>query len=846
MDSQKMQLIQGALLHDIGKVILRAGSGDTRQRHSILGADEVEKIIREDIPCQELLSCIRYHHARELSHSDLPDENLAYIACEADNISAGADRREKPEEGADDVVKGGFDFGQRLNSVYNLVRTPRVNRDTSEEFTLDAMKRSETEFVFPVSEKKAATSAEYLEVWNGLSHGLKLINWQEEAYLNSVYNLMEAYTSYIPSSTSRNEVPDISLFDHSSLTAAIASCMLDWARENGITDFRETFFRSNTEFRSKEAFLLVHADLSGIQDFIYTISSKRALKSLRGRSFYLDLILEQIADEILSNLDLCRANLLYSGGGGFYMLLPNTQKSAEALVRVESKVNEWLYDQFSIRLYLAIGWAPATANHFMDPDKVQSSGTREIFRAVSQVVSMKKTRRYQGMNLEKLFTPEIPQDGVRECSVCGCSKKLYEVQSPDPEEEAILMCESCRGLMELGRILARSTGRTNSDAGNVFCVEKKRPSGSLTMRLPALEGEAWLNARSEDSLRDQRERSDSQIIRVYSKNRRSTGLDVATHIYVGDYCYAEAAEPGRPVEMEDFVSCKSEPSGKSEGISRIAVLRADVDNLGNLFSKGFRGEEKDKQKYETLSRYAALSRSLSKFFKSHINHIASAKKRNMLLVYAGGDDIFAVGYWKDILEFAVDLRESFREYTSDKLSFSAGIGFFQVGFPISRMAEITGELVEDAAKSGNKDQIALFNMEHPGAEEEGFSHVYSWERYQEAVISKKDILVRQLHLTDSEEAVMGKAFLYKLLNLLKSADVEPNNKGKISLARLAYLLARREPSANARDDDKKNYQELRENLYTWSTNRDTRRELITAILISAFETRIREEKEHDE
>ena len=44
MDSQKIQLIQGTILHDIGKVILRAGTGEVRNRHSILGADEIEKI----------------------------------------------------------------------------------------------------------------------------------------------------------------------------------------------------------------------------------------------------------------------------------------------------------------------------------------------------------------------------------------------------------------------------------------------------------------------------------------------------------------------------------------------------------------------------------------------------------------------------------------------------------------------------------------------------------------------------------------------------------------------------------------------------------------------------------
>lgn len=42
-----------------------------------------------------------------------------------------------------------------------------------------------------------------------------------------------------------------------------------------------------------------------------------AMKSLRGRSFYLELFIEHIIDEILSNLELSRVNLIYSGGSQF-------------------------------------------------------------------------------------------------------------------------------------------------------------------------------------------------------------------------------------------------------------------------------------------------------------------------------------------------------------------------------------------------------------------------------------------------------------------------------------------------------------------------------------------------
>ncbi|MFR8860553.1 MAG: hypothetical protein ACLVH0_00415 [Coprococcus eutactus] len=71
-------------------------------------------------------------------------------------------------------------------------------------------------------------------------------------------------------------------------------------------------------------FIIISMDLSGIQDFIYTIHSKDALKTLRARSFYLEIMMEHMIDTLLERLSLSRANLLYAGGGHCYMILPNT------------------------------------------------------------------------------------------------------------------------------------------------------------------------------------------------------------------------------------------------------------------------------------------------------------------------------------------------------------------------------------------------------------------------------------------------------------------------------------------------------------------------------------------
>ena len=65
-------------------------------------------------------------------------------------------------------------------------------------------------------------------------------------------------------------------------------------------------------------------------------------------------MLEHIADEILSELNLYRCNLLYTGGGHFYMLLPNTKKTKEVLEIAQNKINEWFINEYGNSLYIAI------------------------------------------------------------------------------------------------------------------------------------------------------------------------------------------------------------------------------------------------------------------------------------------------------------------------------------------------------------------------------------------------------------------------------------------------------------------------------------------------------------
>lgn len=59
--------------------------------------------------------------------------------------------------------------------------------------------------------------------------------------------------------------------------------------------------------------------------------------------------------------------------------------------------------------------------------------------------------------------------------------------------------------------------------------------------------------------------------------------------------------------------------------------------------------------------------------------------RNIHVIYSGGDNIFLLGAWDDVVEVAVDIHRAFESYTNGKLAFSAGIGMFTPDFPVSQM-----------------------------------------------------------------------------------------------------------------------------------------------------------------
>ena len=323
MDEKLICLQLGALLHDIGKIIRRAGL-DSKE-HSKAGSNYLKNNNLLADRYKEIYDMIDYHHAKYLSSADLKEDSLAYIVYEADNIASGIDRVKYEDK----QIRG--NEMDSLNSIFNVIRIEKNNlKKTFKLFDFD-----KNGFNMPTSSSIKLNNSDYKKIINHIKDNLN--TFKENINPEKLAIVLEACCSYFPSS-SYVDTPDISYYDHVKLTAAISACFYLYDKENNIQNFKEEYFF--TINRSKEKFLLVSGEFSGIQNFIYTISSKMAMKSLRGRSFYLELFAEHIIDEILSTLELSRINLLYSGGSHFYLLLPNTKKAKEIIEEIKVDIEK--------------------------------------------------------------------------------------------------------------------------------------------------------------------------------------------------------------------------------------------------------------------------------------------------------------------------------------------------------------------------------------------------------------------------------------------------------------------------------------------------------------------------
>jgi CRISPR-associated protein, csm1 family len=842
MDEKLICLQLGALLHDIGKIVRRAGLD--KNEHSIAGSNYLKENNLLEEKYKEVYDVINYHHAKYLSSAKLKDDSLAYIVYEADNIASGIDRVKYETEG----TRG--NEMDNLNSIFNVVKVEKNNiKKTFKLFDFD-----KNNFNMPTSHDIKLTNSDYKRVLDYIKNNLS--SFKENINPEKLAVVLEACCTYFPSS-SYVDTPDVSYYDHVKLTAAVAACFYLYDKEKEIKDYKKEYFSKAD--RNTKKFLLVSGEFSGIQNFIYTISSKMAMKSLRGRSFYLELFAEHIIDEILSELELSRVNLLYSGGSHFYLLLPNTEKSKEVLEQYKEKINSFILEKIGVTIYFEMVYTETSAEELGNGlnEKIKTENrVGELFRKISNKVSKAKLNRYSLEQLKELLNEDSSINKIKsytkECKICKKAedeKILVRNAKYFDEEAGVEICSSCKSYIDLGRDISRLYHSSNEN----FIVEEHCTENKNTLIFPKYqEGYVSILVKNEKDISQNRDK----IYRYYAINADFITNRLCKNIYIGNYNVIAKEGERNLIEFKELVK-------KSKGIERLAVFRADVDNLGTLFQSGFENKDsKEPYKNVTLSKSVVLSRYLSDFFKRKINLILEKKDaikdtnelfkkycdiicegnsnpRDIVIVYSGGDDVFAIGTWNDIIEFSVDLRTAFKEFTNDKITLSAGIGFFYENYPIHQMAEKTGNL-ESIAKANKdssgkiiKNSVALFGEISPE-----LNHIYTWDTFINKVLNEKYKFIKDVTILNEEDKekykdriVITKSKWYKLMDLIINRLTKNDNR--LDIARFAYILGR----INFTNDNKNNFNEFKKNLLLWLKDKEEAKQLLTAINILIYQER---------
>jgi len=505
---------------------------------------------------------------------------------------------------------------------------------------------------------------------------------------------IERFLHCVPAATNIIH-PDISLFDHLRVTAAIAECLYLHHEAEGTLDRPETFTDLDTA-----KWRLVCGDFSGIQDFIYNIVSAGAARGLRGRSFYIQLLCDGVSEYLLRRLGLYPTTRIYSSGGKFYLLLPDCLENR--LRNEVDEVNRALLAAFQGKVFLGLGIASVCARDFGSEswaekasnakERIHHMGPR--WQEANEGLMHDRLQRFCSIAAQDagFFAAQDLHTG-KPCNVCGRD----DLDAGIRQLEDGPICCQCFELQELGKALG--------DARYLFWVwdEDRHTVEELTRQsrsfsLPGLPCQVYLLEKAPifSELRRLENSRLEELNLVSNPDGNHNGYACGFR-FVGKWD-RDKEKRSNYREFDDFAN-------QATGIERLGVLRMDVDNLGEIFIRGMRfpGVTSAEKEMGSLSRVATLSRQLNLFFAGHLGELLVEFER-VQTIYAGGDDLFLIGSWDELPQVADTIRRRFRDYCAGNPHFtlSGGIAVVRGKYPISRAAELAGE-AEAAAKSLKRD-----------------------------------------------------------------------------------------------------------------------------------------------
>lgn len=589
--------------------------------------------------------------------------------------------------------------------------------------------------IFPVKEnyKLEEIEEKYKNIYNELiSDIVCVLNNAEKdksilmtsAALDSVFF---KYLSNIPAFyTGDND--DISLYEYAKVVSAFSSAG----------------YMQKDSLNGK--FALIRGDFFSIQSFIFNkdAASKNPANSLRGKSFYVSLMSDIASLNVLETLNLPYFNLMMNAAGQFVILSDYNDEISQKLLALKNEMETWLYNKYYASVSIGLSVLPCSIDDFNS-----SNFNLLLLKLLGEKEKSKATRFNLIEDKPYIFTDYYKHftENSSKCEYCGIMPK---------KDNKFSACNNCLLYLQYGQNLRTSK----------YLYIIKNENGEFFNKY---------NISFDDKDKD------TAFIRMHidMQDKVDESYNYQDVIHYRSYV---AIDNDVIRSFSDIASYSIDKSGANI----LAVLKADVDNLGLIFACGL--SEKDSNGKVTrgrltFSRTNMLSRLIHNFFSYHLYMIMQEKKLNIYTVFAGGDDLFLVGRYDEVIKTAKILYDEFERFTNynNEITISCGIGFYNDSSPVWFMAEDAESRLENAKHfraKGQEKSIIKGNI----------SLLYGEYKYatflKEYAVFQEKIKYYDKHIDVSH------GLLYKLMNYcdmkIEYEKEQKDNTGNINLNNLLW------------------------------------------------------------
>jgi CRISPR-associated protein Csm1 len=778
------RLIEGDMAPFVNRAQLQASAGA-----GSLGTD-----------ADSLLNAAAAHHR--------PETFLQWIIATADRVASGLEREEFDTYNAakdenTDTPTGRNHYQARMLSLLEQIAGASAGHSPQTLQWRYPLQPLSAESIFPKKREAcepsqdAPAQKEYAALWQKFRQALEDIpashrsNWP--LWLDHLDTAWLSFTHAIPSATAFGAKPEVSLYDHSKTTAALAVALWCWHEANGQTDAHAVKCLKEHADWDEHKFLLIQGDFFGIQDFIFADGSqtrKDAARLLRGRSFQVSLFTELAALKVLDALELPPTSQITNAAGKFLIVAPNTTDTKARLDSVRAELNQWfLLHSFGLA-GLGLAGKSASCNDFLD--KAPTHRFKALMNGLFADLEKAKLHRFDlTAAAPTVFAVDYPH------GVC-----MYNNRLPADRDEGSNKASSAlsRDQIAIGKGLSRQ------DRLLVLRQADDLTSGSNVqpLEVPIFGYTIAFTSDQDSSGKFGKLAQSGALARCWDFSLAKDLNDTLWHGYARRYInayvphfseediqtqakYKGQEEDIRPEDVQfgagktlNHIACEDRQpktadtsnAANWQGQVALMTLKGDVDNLGDIFRQGLQAP--------TFAKMAALSRQMNAFFAVYLPALCAAEFPNTYTVFAGGDDFFLIGPWLGTQKLAARMAEEFKTYVAHNpgITFSAGMCMTKPGLPMHTLVAQAEDALE-AAKASN----------HPDQKQRKNAVVLFDERVRWPEWHKLESMQQQLdELCAAYQLSTG--YVYGLLHLIDLATDKQNPEHAMWRSRFAYRTRR--------------------------------------------------------